>query len=206
MKKYLLIAATVLFLNSCKKDKQENNLVGTKWNLSKIKILGENTCDFTGWKEDFKKEPDKPYPYPVESPSSGYNVPYTENNPFIVIVPKFGHPDTPNYAFPIEEPIGFLTFTSLLDINLTAQQTKCEGNFLDRICNTEIVTRSGKYIVKDDSISFTMDNVAKKGKFLSKDSLVILTCAPLSYENPISTSSKPPYGWLLLGELYVRSK
>ena len=104
------------------------------------------------------------------------------------------------------KPIGSLNFTSLSDIIHTEKRTNCKFINLNRVCTDELVTSNGKYSIKNDSISFTIDNVVKHGKFLASDSLVIFTCAPLNFELPLPITPKRPYGWLLMGELYIRNK
>lgn len=106
--------------------------------------------------------------------------------PFVFqIGPIQTKPDTIYYPIPVE--IGSLTFTSLSDISITKSKEICTGtNYLNRVCKRNLVTITRKYVIKNDSISLTIDNETKRGIFFSKDSLVILTYAKFQYEYPIN--------------------
>ncbi len=192
MKNVTFLSLALFLFFSCKKDTLNNGLVSTKWDLAKTSILSQNNFDFKVTSKDFNKKPDS-----LQHLLPGYL-------PFVFQIGPFQtKPDTIYYPIPVE--IGSLTFTSLSDISITKSKEICTGtNYLDRMCTRNLVTTTGKYVIKNDSISLKIDDETKRGIFLSKDSLIIFTYAEIQYEYPINMPKLSNFA--LLGELYIRSK
>ncbi|TAE36074.1 MAG: hypothetical protein EAY66_07785 [Sphingobacteriales bacterium] len=186
MKNLSFLTLALLLFFSCKKDTPNNSFVSTKWDLTKTVIIANNN-----------------YEQPIKNSDSVF-LPHLQPGqlPYIFKVEPFNpKPDTTKF-YPAPVQIGFLTFTSLSDISITSAKETCTGNYLDRICTRNLVTTTGKYAIKNDTVSLTIGNETKQGVFLSKDSLVVLTYAKYEYQNNIPKISNTA----LLGELYIRNK
>ena len=79
------------------------------------------------------------------------------------------------------------------------------------IVNSQLICREAgskemnfNYTLKKDSIFIQYENTVKKGRFISKDSLVIFDCGPLNSYPPPGVPKHSIY--LLVGELFVRKK